>query len=331
MIGSVVPVVRRAARRPAVTLALAVATLVTVPAALAEDAAAWINRAATAARQLNYSGTIVYQHGGHVETSRLVHVFDMSGEFEKLSNLDGPAREIIRSAGEVRCYYPDAKVVRIEPRTFRNAFPSLSPQQQKSLLEYYDFRKAESGRIAGIEVQAYVFEPRDGLRYAHKFWADPNTGLLLKARMLNELADVVEQFAFTDIAIGGRIDRTLVRPSWSTVPSDWQVRQEGPGDLETKETGWTVSKLPPGFTKIVEGFRTLRGKRFPVAHLVYSDGLVAVSVFVEPMASAPHPTGAVQQGGTNIYMRQLDDHLVTVLGEVPQVTVRQIANAVAHR
>ena len=331
MIGSVVPVVRRAARRPAATLVFAVASLVTVPAALAQDAAAWINRAATAARQLNYSGTIVYQHGGHVETSRLVHVFDMSGEFEKLTNLDGPAREVIRSAGEVRCYYPDAKVVRIEPRTFRNAFPSLSPQQQKSLLEFYDFRKAESGRIAGIEVQAYVFEPRDGLRYAHKFWADPNTGLLLKARMLNELSDVVEQFAFTDIAIGARIDRTLVRPSWSTVPSDWQVRQEGPGDLETKETGWTVSKLPAGFTKIVEGFRTLRGKRFPVAHLVYSDGLVAVSVFVEPMASTPHQTGAVQQGGTHVYMRQLDDHLVTVLGEVPQVTVRQIANAVMRR
>ena len=330
MIGSVVPVMRRAAR-PAATFAIAVASLVTMPAALAEDATAWINRAATAAHQLNYSGTIVYQHGGHVETSRLVHAYDLSGEFEKLNNLDGPAREIIRSAGEVRCYYPDAKVVRIESRTFRNAFPSLSPQQQKSLLEYYDFRKAESGRVAGIEAQAYVFEPRDGLRYGHKFWADPSTGLLLKARMVNESSDVVEQFAFTDIAIGGRIDRATLRPTWSNVPSDWQVHQEGPGDLEAKETGWTVAKLPAGFTKIVEGFRTLRGKRAPVAHLVYSDGLVAVSVFVEAMAGAPHPTGAVQQGGTSIFMRQLDDHLVTVLGEVPQATVRQIANAVVHR
>ncbi|MDQ6618955.1 MAG: MucB/RseB C-terminal domain-containing protein [Pseudomonadota bacterium] len=322
---------RRGAARPAATLVLAVLALAGPAPALAQDAAAWLARAASSARQLNYSGTIVYQHAGHVETSRLVHVLDASGELEKLTNLDGPAREIIRSQGEVRCYYPDAKVVRIEPRTFRNAFPSLSPQQQRSLLEFYELRKAEPARVAGIEAQAYVFEPRDGLRYAHKFWADPSTGLLLKARVLNEASDVVEQFAFSDIAIGGRIDRAAARPTWPSVPPDWQVREVGPGDLEVRDTGWIVSKLPPGFTKMVEGYRTLRGKRSPVAHLVFSDGLVAISVFVEPVAGAPHPSGLMQQSGVNIFMRQVEDHFVTVLGEVPAVTVRQIANTVTHR
>jgi len=323
--------VPRRAAAPAVTLALAFAALAGAPAALAQDAAAWLARAASAARQLNYTGTIVYQHGGRVETSRLVHLMDAGGEFEKLVNLDGPAREVIRSEDEVRCFYPDAKVVRIEPRTFRNAFPSLSPQQQRSLLEYYGFRKAETARVAGLEAQAYVFEPKDGLRYGHKFWADASTGLLLKARILNEMNEVVEQFAFTDLVIGGRIDRASVRPSWTSVPPDWQVREIGPGDIELKDTGWVVSRVPAGFSKTVEGFRTLRGKRAPVAHLVYSDGLVAVSVFVEPLGAAPHPTGLTQQGGTNIYIRQLNDVLVTVLGEVPAATVRQMAGAVMRR
>lgn len=314
-----------------VVTAFALVALAITPNAWAQDAASWLSRAAAAARQLNYSGTIVYQHGGHVETSRLVHYADTTGELEKLVSLDGPAREVIRTATEVRCYYPDAKVVRIEPRTFRNIFPSLSPQQQRSLLEFYELRKAETARVAGIEAQAYLFVPRDGLRYAHKFWADPATGLLLKARILNELNDVVEQFAFTDIAVGGRIDRAAVRPTWSTVPPDWQVREIGPGDLEVKDTGWDVAKLPAGFAKVVEGYRTLRGKRQPVAHLVFTDGLVAISVFVEPVGGAPHPIGFLQQGGTNIFMRQLDDHLVTVLGEAPAATIRQIANTVAHR
>ncbi len=70
-----------------------------------------------------------------------------------------PPREVIRSQGEVRCYYPDAKLVRIEPQTFRNAFPSLSSQQQKSLAEFYDLRKAEAeprrgSRRAGVGVRA---------------------------------------------------------------------------------------------------------------------------------------------------------------------------------
>lgn len=320
----------RHAGRAGVAL-FALAALASAPVAGADGAAEWLDRAATAARQLNYVGTIVYQHGGHVETSRLVHFNTAEGEFEKLVNLEGPRREVIRRNDEVRCYYPDAKVVRIEPRTFRNAFPSLSAQQRKALGEHYNFRVAEKDRVAGLEAQAWVFDPKDGTRYGHKFWADVATGLLVKARVLNERNEVVEQVTFTDLAVGARVDPEMVKPTWPGVPADWEVRQSGPADPQLKDTGWTVTWLPPGFAKIVEGFRHLHGKRQPVAHLVYSDGLVAVSVFVEPVAGTPQPTGLNQQGGLNIFVRQQDGNIVTVLGEVPVVTVRQIANSVTRR
>ncbi len=323
--------VRMPLYRLARAAAVAVVALAASPGVLAGDAAQWLARAAQAARQLNYAGTIVYQHGAKVETSRLVHLFENGAEFEKLVSLDGPAREVIRSQDEVRCYYPDAKVVRIEPRTFRNAFPSLSAQQQKALAEHYQFRRAEPGRVAGIEAQSWVFEPKDGLRYGHTFWADTASGLLLKARIIDERGEVVEQFAFTDLAIGARIDREQVRPSWAPTPADWVVRAAGPGDVELRATGWSVGAVPPGFTKIVEGYRALRGRKHPVAHLVYSDGLVAVSVFIENVGSAPHPTGLTQQGGTHIFVRQQDDHLITVLGEAPAATMRQIAASVSRR
>ena len=80
--------------------------LFVAPFAAAQDATALLARAATAARLLNYTGTLVYQHAGRVETTRLVHLNDGGSEFEKLVNLEGPAREVIRSKGEVRCYLP---------------------------------------------------------------------------------------------------------------------------------------------------------------------------------------------------------------------------------
>jgi sigma-E factor negative regulatory protein RseB len=232
----------------------------------------------------------------------------------------------------VRCYYPDAKIVRVEPRTFRNVFPSLSREQQQVLTQFYDFRRGETGRVAGLEAQTYVFEPRDGLRYGHRFWVDVATGLLLKARIVDEKGEVVEQFAFIDLAIGARIDRDMVKPSWAGTPADWQLRQGGSaGDAVPHDTGWVVNRVPPGFAKISEGFRMLRGKRDPVAHLVFSDGLVAVSVFVEPLSTAPSHAGFMQQGGLNVYTLRLGDHLVTVLGETPARTVQQIAYSVARR
>jgi sigma-E factor negative regulatory protein RseB len=65
-------------------------TVAAVPLAFADDAAAWLSRAAAAAQKQNYVGTIVYQHGGRVETSRLIHLNDKGNEYEKLVNLDGP-------------------------------------------------------------------------------------------------------------------------------------------------------------------------------------------------------------------------------------------------
>jgi sigma-E factor negative regulatory protein RseB len=299
--------------------------------ASAEDAADWLQRAATAARQQTYAGTLVYQHAGRSETSRLLHMVDEKGEHEKLVNLDGPAREVIRNNEQVRCYYPDAKIIRVEPRTYRNAFPSLLPQQLDTLAGYYFFRKAEISRIAGVETQAILFEPKDGMRYGHKLWADMTTGLLLKAQLLNEHNAPIEQFAFTDIQIGIKIERDSVRPTYTPPPTDWQMRESLASDVVQQDTGWTVKDLPPGFSKIVEGYRTLRGKVGPIVHIVYTDGLVAVSVFVEPMPQTPQPVGLSQQGGINVYSRQVDDHLVTVLGETPGTTVRQIAYSVAHR
>lgn len=318
----------RARRTGAVTLALAL--LLIAPFAVAQDANALLTRAAAAARLLNYTGTLVYQHAGRVETTRLVHLNDAGSEFEKLVNLEGPAREVIRSKGEVRCYYPDAKVVRIEPRTFRNAFPSLSPQQQKALTEYYELRKAEPDRVAGLDAQAWLFEPKDGLRYGQKLWFERTTGLLLKARIQNERSEPVEQFTFTDIAIGGKVDREMVRPTWPPEPAAWQVHEAGPAEADAADTGWTVRAAPPGFSRVAEGYRTLRGKRSPVAHIVYSDGLVAVSVFVEP-AGGVHPVGLLQQGGVNVFVRDADGYVVTALGEAPAMTIRQIANSVARR
>ena len=310
----------------------ALLALLAVAPARADDATQWLARVAQAARQYNYVGTIVYQRGNRVETSRIIHLNQDGKEFEKLVSLDGPAREVVRSQGEVRFFYPDAKLVRVEPRTFRNAFPSLSPEQQKSLKEYYDFKIVAGERVGGIPADIVVFEPKDGMRYGHRFWSDAATGLLLKARVVNERGDVVEQFAFTDIQINAKVDKAMVEPSWPAVPPDWTVKELSAGDVAPHDTGWAVTRVPPGFIKIMEGFRKLRGRQNPVAHLVFSDGLVAISVFVEPFASGTVQLGMQSvRGGLNIYSVKQDDSVITVMGEAPGATVRQIGNSVARR
>jgi sigma-E factor negative regulatory protein RseB len=93
-----------------------------------------------------------------------------------------------------------------------------------------------------------------------------------------------------------------------------------------------VIKSPPaGFRKIVEVRRHKDGSASAiVTHMVLSDGLAAVSVFIEPVR-ARVAEGAVQRGAINIYTRVVGDQRVTVLGEAPAATVATIANAISPR
>jgi sigma-E factor negative regulatory protein RseB len=319
-----------AARRAGARVAVLAALLAT-PLAHAQDAAHWLSEVTRAARTLNYAGTVAFRQGARFETFRLAHLNEGGQEWEKLLSLDGPAREIVRTGTEVRYYYPDAKVVRVEPRTIRNVFPSLSAEQIRNLAQYYDYKRIGGERIGGRTADIVVFEPKDGLRYGHKFWSDTATSLLLKARLVNEKGDVVEEFAFTDVSINPTIDKDMLKPTWASVPADWQVKRGGSGEVVPNDTGWTVGRVPPGFTKITEGFRKLAGKADPVAQIVYSDGLVAISIFIEPFTVTQTQIGLTQAGGLAQYTTRSDAFLVTVLGEAPPATVRQIAQSVSRR
>lgn len=297
-----------------------------------DEALSMLQRIADAARQLNYAGTFVYQHGDRVQTSRIVHFVDDGVEREKLETLDGPRREVIRNNDEVLCYYPELKMVRSDPRIGRRSFPALLPEQLAGLTEHYQIRMGDPERIAGYDAQALILEPRDGLRYGHKIWADSTSGLLLKARMINEAQQVVEQFSFTQLTIGAGVTGEMIRPSFSVRPPQWRLNRFGNSEAKNIDSGWVLKNFPVGFRKIREMQRIKEGRTDQVTHIVFSDGLAAISIFIEPAANRRQVNqGLVRQGAIHIYTRTLNDQVITVLGEAPAPTVMQMANAIAPR
>jgi sigma-E factor negative regulatory protein RseB len=310
--------------------------LVVATAAAAEqlpqaEACAVLQRIAAAARQLNYDGIFVYQHGDAVETSRIVHRVDGASEQEKLATLDGPQREVIRSNDELLSYFPEIKTVRSERRGPGRSFPGLLPDQLSAIPTYYHVRKAEVERVAGFDAQALVLEPKDGLRYGHKFWTDIGTGLLLKARMLGERNQVVEQFAFTQLRIGAKLRAEDVKPTFHADQDKWKLERFSSNDARPEDSEWVMTNAPAGFRKVLEMRRSKHsdGPQL-LTHIVLTDGLAAVSVFIEPgTARQKANEGPVQHGAINIFTRMLGEQRITVLGETPAATVMQIANSLA--
>lgn len=288
-----------------------------------------LKKIADAARQVTYQGTFIFQRGGRIESTRIYHLDDPSGEHEKLVRLDGPPREIIFNGNEFQFYYPDQKSMLAERRAVaRRGFPAILPEQLQTLSDYYQVEDDGAERLAGYDSRVLLLTPKDGFRYAHKLWIERATDLLLKAAMIGSDDHVIEQFAFTYIKIGGNLDRSLLKP---TLPVKAPPLRHDPLQGMVK-SGWEVENLPPGFKKIAEMKRLFHGKDYPVTHLVYSDGIVAVSVFIEPLKpGARAMEGEASQGAINLYAHPLDAYQVTVVGETPEVTVKRIGDSVVYR
>ena len=291
------------------------------------DALGWLQRISTAARQLNYAGTVIYQQGDSVETYRLVHLLEGSNEIERLETLDGPRREILRTNDVVYSYQADSRTFRMERRRPGRSFPQVLPEQLSMVTDHYHVRKGDVERVAEHDAQALILEPKDGLRYGHKLWADTASGLLLKAKMFGERAQTVEQFAFTQVQVGGSIARQLLQPS---VPLPSGAPPDA-GESSAADSDWVLRSPPAGFRKVVEVRRAKEtGSSVQVTHMVLSDGLAAVSVFIEP-ARQKVAERLVQRGAIYIYTRMLGDQRITVLGEAPAATVINIAQGLAPR
>ncbi|HKU69797.1 MAG TPA: MucB/RseB C-terminal domain-containing protein [Burkholderiales bacterium] len=296
-----------------------------------EDGMAWLRKMATASRQLNYNGTFVYRHATQTETSRVVHyVNHAGGEFEKMETVDGPAHEVIRTNDQVICYLPETKTVLIEKRGKRR-FPMLLPEQLTGLADNYTISVTGSERVADHECRVILLTPKDKMRYGHRFCAEVGSGLPLRARTLSEKNEPLESFAFTELNIGGSFNRDRVKSRYAAKSKDWKVDHSAFSIAETPaDTGWTLTNQPAGFRKMTELTRSFAG-RPKVSHIVYSDGLAAVSVFIEPMPRARPAQSLSHQGAVHIYTRTVSDYMVTVLGETPAATVVQIANSLELR
>ncbi len=303
------------------------------------DAQSWLDNIKSAAQKRNYSGVFVYQQASQVRTSRITHIVDGKNEREKLEVLDGPPREYIRNNEQITYYLPDLHVLQVEHRITADIFPAILAASPAELALHYTIRKQESGRVAGYDVQAILLEPRDRLRYGYKLWAEKNSGLLLRAQTLDEDGKPVEQIAFTQVEIN-HIERSRIKPSYADT-SQWRVESAvmNPASLSS----WSVKSVPPGFRKIreltrivsetsvpISGSAALVVTRREVAQIVYSDGLAAISIFIESGAHS-RTEGSLRQGAMNIIGKRQGDYWITIVGEVPAIAIRQVANSIEFK
>jgi len=304
----------------------AACVLLTLPvAAMADDDWAMLEKAAQAAANLPLTATYLHQVGGELETFRVLRVQDGGQVRERRESLDGMPREIVRVGNELTCFAPDAKALNAAKLSAIKLFPALLPEDGDELAQGYALSRGGSDRVAQRDCQWLVLKPRDAARYTQRFCIDPQTALPLKAVTASSKGEIIEQFAFTELQLGGVKDKAQLKPRYKQSLSLGKVGAVQQGMQPVHD----IKGLPAGFRMVRFVNRAMPGHDKTVQHYVFSDGFAKVSLFVETASGegVNHPASSAHNG-IGVMSRQNGEQLLTVVGDLPEAGLQAILKSV---
>jgi sigma-E factor negative regulatory protein RseB len=306
----------------------ALSFLLTVGVAMGAEPGEWLERMNKALTTRNYIGVFTHNQGGRVETLRIIHRVRGRDVSERLLSLDGPGREFIRQGDEVTCYFPDKKTVLVERRAPDGPLLGALPALGENDSHVYEIRGGERERLLGRTTRVVALQPRDEYRYGYRLWIDEQTSMPLKTQLCGASGEVLEQIVFSNIDLPERIPDSMFKPRVDASNYRW-LRADRQVALNSTPALWEAMKLPAGFRMATRSVQALPGSSEPATHLVFTDGVASVSVFVEARKPDAKPNeGPARVGSSSAFTTVVDGHQITAVGEVPPNTVQFIATQV---
>jgi len=247
--------------------------------AAADDPRDWLARTDKALATLNYEGIFVHEHGGETETLRVIHRVGSDGVAERLLSMDGSGREFIRRGSQLTCYLPDQHTVLVEKSNDAGLLLASLPRIDANAVGQYDVRELRPARVSGRNARVITIMPMDELRYGYRLWVDEATAMPLKTQLRTSRGEVLEQIVFTDLRLPAHIADSELEPAVDARSYRWVQHDTDTVDARGLAVSWQAESLPAGFRMTASARQVLPSG--PVEHLVFSDGLASVSVFVE--------------------------------------------------
>jgi sigma-E factor negative regulatory protein RseB len=295
-----------------------------------DDPDRWLERMSESLSSRNYTGVFTHTTRRQSETMRIVHRVSKGASTERLVSLDGSGREIVRTAGEVHVYLPDRRVVLVEPRSDGGVLLEVLPEPGPELDALYELQIRDGHKLLGRDVRVLDIRPHDALRYGYRLWLDEESAMPLRTVVVDGAGRPVELINFTQLEMPRHIDARATEPSMNTSGFQWVRNARRPPAPPPSAVVWRPMSLPPGFHLVANRRQVVPGIDQPVQHLIFSDGIASISVFIEsarPQGTAPPESSSV--GSANAFTTVVHGRVVTAVGEVPLETVRDVARSVA--
>lgn len=287
----------------------------------------WLRQMRDAIQNASYQGEYLHRRGDQTSVYAIAHTLRDGEPVERLQQLDGAMIEVIRRGNRLVCYYPAGAEDQLSRPIPAAPFSQVGPMALDRLAQTYQAESIGEARVAGRTARVLTLSA-DDWRYRHRLWLDRDTALLLQSEILSAEGDILEQFRYTRLSVGGPVPDAALQPTLNGSNGRQQALVQPP--MPTPDTESFVTELnwlPPMFKLtmaerdvLADGWREKR---------VYSDGLATFSVFVEPVMAA-EPDSLVRMGATTALMSDSKGLTVTVIGEIPRATAERLRDSVSR-
>ena len=291
-----------------------------------EQAKTWLERLSQSLRELNFTTSFVVVKNNQAEPYHWLHgVDDNNLELEIIARLNGTRRDVLRKGDVVSYIEPEQEVYSIAATALTSPIPSIFRHDISTLESNYRFISAGRSRVLGRVAQLIRVVAKDEHRFGYWLWLDQKSGLLLKTAIITRQGQMLEQIQFTHLDITDDVSENLVHLKETQLPAVIELAVAAP--VET--LFWKINWLPEGFTAVKSDRHRIQQNKKVVEFMLFSDGLVDISVYVNPSANKERPIEFASDGATLVFNQIINGIEVSVVGKIPLTTAKKIANSVA--
>ncbi|GEB71913.1 MULTISPECIES: MucB/RseB C-terminal domain-containing protein [Pseudoalteromonas] len=283
---------------------------------------------ANAVHTRNFDASFVVVKGKAMEPYRWVHALQGETELEHLSLLNGAGLEMVRVDNQVTYFEPQSQPYSLKTDSIAGPIPEVLFKDIERLSAHYDFVLGGKGRIAGRAAQLVRIESKDEYKYNYWIWLDMESSLLLKAAYVNHEGEALEQLQLTHISVTEQPAAMLLEVLNRNFPTP--LPNDALNNNDSTATNWKISWLPDGFELLKSDRHKLDLNNELTDYYLFSDGFVEVSVFIQRPLPGKRLSGALTSGATTVYVHNGGNFDVSVVGNVPSMTAKAIAESVTR-
>ncbi|MGV2870893.1 MucB/RseB C-terminal domain-containing protein [Colwellia sp. E150_009] len=300
-----------------------------------EEAKQLLERLSKSLRQVNFNTSFVVVKNNQAEPYHWLHgiveeqvsadgKLTENIELEILALLNGPRRDILRINNTVSYIEPEYAPYSISSEQISGPIPSVFGQDISILENNYHFVSVGKNRILGRAAQLIRIVPKDSHRYGYWLWLDQESSLLLKLAVITREGKLLEQIQFTHLDITDTISENLKQLQLAELPQIIDVTSQ----QEYTDLMWQVNWLPNGFEPVKSDRHRINNSKQAVEFMLFNDGLVDISVYVNPSKEKQRAIEFASDGATIVLSQVISNIEVSVVGKIPLETAEKIVNSV---